>query len=162
MANQSNANMAELLKDLPRGQHADHLGKAPSAFFEDPGNIAATQSLRFDPERNAESKVFLGVVGGTVRTGERMADGRVPRWVEGGVPIGVADDRHHFLLAGSRGGKGRSVLTPNLITLPRETSVLVLDPKGDLAAMTGFAVVNADYANLVVDKLNQFGLNDDT
>lgn len=142
MANQSNANMAELLKDLPRGQHADHLGKAPSAFFEDPENIAATQSLRFDPERNAESKIFLGVVGGKVRTGERMSDGRVPRWVEGGVPIGVADDRHHFLLAGSRGGKGRSVLAPNLITLPRETSVLVLDPKGDLAAMT------AKYRNL--------------
>ncbi|MEM9940722.1 MAG: type IV secretory system conjugative DNA transfer family protein [Planctomycetota bacterium] len=71
-----------------------------------------------------------------------MPDGRVSRWVEGGVPIGAADDRHHFLLAGSRGGKGRSVLTPNLIMLPRETSVLVLDPKGDLAAVT------AKYRNL--------------
>ena len=113
--NPTSISMSELLTDLPRGQHADHLGKAPSAFFEDPGNIAATRSLRFDAERNAESKIFLGVVGGTVRTGERMADGRVPRWVDGGVPIGVADDRHHFLLAGSRGGKGRSVLAPSLV-----------------------------------------------
>ena len=114
-SNPTPTDFSQLLNDLPRGQHVDHLGKAPSAFFEDPGNIAATQSLRFDPTQNAESKIFLGVVGGKVRTGDRMSDGRVPRRVEGGVPIGVADDRHHFLLAGSRGGKGRSVLAPSLV-----------------------------------------------
>ena len=128
--------ISDLLKDLPRGQHAEHLGQQPGNYFENPLNIAATQSLQFNPQQNSGAKIFLGVVGGEVRVGERLEGGRVPRWVAGGVPIGVADDRHHFLLAGSRGGKGRSVLTPNLITLPRETSVLVLDPKGDLASLT--------------------------
>lgn len=130
------ARFADLLEDLPRGHHAEHLGTSPAAYFEDPANIAATESLQFDPVNNAESKLFIGVVGGKVRIGDRMPDGRIPRWVEGGIPIGVADDRHHFLLAGSRGGKGRSVLATNLITLPRETSILSLDPKGDLAAIT--------------------------
>ncbi|WP_231744217.1 type IV secretory system conjugative DNA transfer family protein [Stieleria neptunia] len=85
---------------------------------------------------NVESKLFLGVTGGKVVTGQRMPDGRVPRWVQGGVPQGVADDRHHFLLAGSRGGKGRAFLVNNLIALPSMTSSLTIDPKGDLAATT--------------------------
>ena len=151
---------SDLLKDLPRGQHAEHLGQQPANYFENPAHIAATQSLKFEHKLNAESKIFLGLVGGRVHVGERSADGRVQRWIEGGQPIGVADDRHHFLLAGSRGGKGRSVLTTNLITLPAATSVLVLDPKGDLAAMT------AKYRNLglkqkvaVTDPFNCSGAN---
>ncbi|EMI24048.1 type IV secretory system conjugative DNA transfer family protein [Rhodopirellula europaea] len=125
-----------LLEDLPRGRHADDVGTVESAFFEHPRNIASAPSLQIDPRQNTESKIFLGVVGGKVVAGKQLPDGRFPKWVDGGIPIGVADDRHHFLLAGSRAGKGRSVLTPNLISLPKSTSVLVLDPKGDLAAMT--------------------------
>ncbi|GAB5514549.1 type IV secretory system conjugative DNA transfer family protein [Rhodopirellula baltica] len=125
-----------LLEDLPRGRHADDVGTVESAFFEHPRNIAAAASLQIDPRQNTESKIFLGVVGGKVVAGKQLPDGRFPKWVDGGIPIGVADDRHHFLLAGSRGGKGRSVLAPNLISLPKTTSVLVLDPKGDLAAQT--------------------------
>lgn len=131
-----NDEISFLLEDLPRGRHADDVGTIESAFFEHPDNLAAAPSLRIDPRNNSESKVFLGVVHADVRVGDRLSDGRYPRWAEGGVPIGVADDRHHFLLAGSRGGKGRSVLAPNLISLPASTSVLVLDPKGDLAAQT--------------------------
>ena len=127
---------ASLLSDLPRGQHAEHLGKTFSNYFENPADVAATESLAFDVSGNPESKLFVGVVGGEVQTGGRLPDGRVSRWVSGGTPIGVADDRHHFLLAGSRGGKGRSVLVPNLVSLPSTTSALVLDPKGDLAALT--------------------------
>lgn len=125
-----------LLDDLPRGRHADDVGSIESAYFEHPDNLAAAPSLQIDPKNNPESKIFLGVVNANVQVGKRLADGRYPRWAEGGVPIGVADDRHHFLLAGSRGGKGRSVLAPNLLSLPKATSVLVLDPKGDLAALT--------------------------
>ncbi|PHQ33118.1 type IV secretory system conjugative DNA transfer family protein [Rhodopirellula bahusiensis] len=128
--------MSSLLDDLPRGRHADDIGSIESAFFEHPDNLAAAPSLRMDPENNRQAKMFLGVVGAEIRIGDQLANGRFPRWASGGVPIGVADDRHHFLLAGSRAGKGRSVLTPNLISLPKSTSVLVLDPKGDLAAMT--------------------------
>ena len=128
--------LRQLVEDLPRGQNADWLGKLPANYFEDPSEIAVTNSLHFDAEKNAESKIFLGVIGGDVRIGQPLGDGRVPHWARGGVPIGVADDRHHCLIGGSRGGKGRSVLTPNLLSLPKATSTLVLDPKGDLAAMT--------------------------
>lgn len=55
----------------------------------------------------------------------------------GGVPIGVLDDRHHVLVAGSRGGKGRSFLGPVLATLPL-TGILCTDPKGELAATSAW------------------------
>lgn len=48
--------------------------------------------------------------------------------------IGSSDNRHHFLLSGSRGGKTSTVLEPNLLTYPG--SMLIIDPKGELAAKT--------------------------
>jgi len=122
----------ELLNDLPRGRSESFLGSASKAFFESPANVLATESLRFDAE-NLGAKQFLGVVGGSVVTGPRLPDGRVMRWVNGGVPVGVGDDRHSLLLAGSRAGKGRSSLLNILLSLPASTPLLVLDTKGDLA-----------------------------
>jgi type IV secretion system protein VirD4 len=52
----------------------------------------------------------------------------------GGTPIGIPDDRHIMTIAGTRSGKGRSAILPNLITYPG--SVLAIDPKGDLARFT--------------------------
>ncbi|MCA9073146.1 MAG: type IV secretory system conjugative DNA transfer family protein, partial [Planctomycetaceae bacterium] len=122
--------------DLPRGQSADQVGTPPQSYFESPQNLAATESLRYEAPGNPQSKLFLGVVGGLVQTGERLKDGRLTRHVQGGTPIGVGDDRHHLLIAGSRAGKGRSMLVPNLIGLPATTSILCIDPKGDLARLT--------------------------
>lgn len=48
--------------------------------------------------------------------------------------IGVKDDRHHMLIAGSRAGKGRSVIINNL--LHYRGSVLCIDPKGENADAT--------------------------
>ena len=48
--------------------------------------------------------------------------------------IGIDDDRHVVTVAGSRAGKSSSVLVPNLRCYPG--SVIVLDPKGELAAAT--------------------------
>ena len=48
--------------------------------------------------------------------------------------IGMGDDRHMLTIAGSRGGKGRSAIIPNLILWPH--SALVIDPKGTNAAVT--------------------------
>ena len=48
--------------------------------------------------------------------------------------VGVRDDRHMLTIAGSRGGKGRSAIIPNLILWPH--SALVIDPKGTNAAVT--------------------------
>ncbi|MEZ6061125.1 MAG: type IV secretory system conjugative DNA transfer family protein [Planctomycetaceae bacterium] len=125
-----------LLDDLPRGRDAKTIGTAPHSYFEAPENLAATESLKFDAKGNPHAKLFLGVVGGKVSSGGRTSDGRVLRQVSGGTPIGLSDDRHHCLWAGSRGGKGRAVLVPNLILLPATTSLCCIDPKGDLARIT--------------------------
>ena len=48
--------------------------------------------------------------------------------------IGIEDDRHVVTIAGSRAGKSRTSLIPNLRTWPG--SAMVIDPKGELAANT--------------------------
>lgn len=114
-----------LLDDLPRGVRSRGLTdqKAPLSAWLDPQGLAQSDVLRFDP-----GKIFLGVVGGKV-----LDDGR-ERHVTGGVPLGIGDDRHAVLCAGSRAGKGRSCLIPTL--LEYAGSVLALDPKGELANVT--------------------------
>lgn len=44
------------------------------------------------------------------------------------------DDRHVLTIAGSRAGKGRSLILPNLLAYPG--SVVCIDPKGENAAVT--------------------------
>jgi hypothetical protein len=48
--------------------------------------------------------------------------------------VGLADDRGFLTIAGSRSGKGRGAIIPNLLTWPG--SALVIDPKGTNAAVT--------------------------
>ena len=48
--------------------------------------------------------------------------------------IGLEDDRHMITIAGSRAGKGRTCIIPNLLLW--EGSALVIDPKGTNAAVT--------------------------
>lgn len=115
-----------MLDDLPRGvreRKSLRMQRAPLSSFVDPGQIAGTAAFRYDP-----SKIFLGVVGGTVRE-----DGH-GLFVTGGHALGIGDDRHAVLCAGSRAGKGRSCLIPTL--LGYAGSVLALDPKGELANVT--------------------------
>lgn len=66
-----------------------------------------------------------------------------PAWREGdlwlgrdgnGNAVGYGDDRHAITVAGSRSGKGRSVIIPNLLLWPG--SVVVTDPKGENATRT--------------------------
>lgn len=74
-------------------------------------------------------------------------DARAPEWVwapgDGTILLGRyenrligrrRDDRHIVTVAGSRAGKGRSLILPNLATWPG--SVVAIDPKGELAAKT--------------------------
>jgi type IV secretion system protein VirD4 len=51
-----------------------------------------------------------------------------------GQLVGYNDDRHMLTVAGSRAGKGVSVIVPNLLTY--DGSMLVLDPKGENASLT--------------------------
>ena len=48
--------------------------------------------------------------------------------------IGWNDDRHVMTIAGSRAGKGVSLIIPNLLFY--EGSALVIDPKGENARIT--------------------------
>ncbi len=48
--------------------------------------------------------------------------------------IGSIDDRHVLTVVGTRGGKGVSLIIPNLLTY--DGSVIAIDPKGELASIT--------------------------
>lgn len=136
MARDKSIRRSDLLGDLPRGQYEGFVGVPPNAHFEAPENLLATESLHFNIHGNPESRRFLGVLEGASMAGPRLPDGRATRFVMGGTPIGVGDDRHHILIAGSRGNKGRSMIVPNLLALPASTSILSIDPKGDNARLT--------------------------
>lgn len=59
----------------------------------------------------------------------------VPRFLNRGFEIGFDDDRAVFIVAGSRAGKGTSILINNLIGWPG--GAFCIDPKGELASLTG-------------------------
>jgi type IV secretion system protein VirD4 len=103
--------MKNLLADLPRGlpTQKDTDMTAPKAQWYAPETIAGASKGHYAPH-----KVFLGAVGD--------------------VLVGVEDDRHMLTIAGSRAGKGRSCIIPNL--LHYSGSVLVIDPKGENADIT--------------------------
>ncbi len=129
---------ADLRRGLPvPGRPGQVLpGLAVEESFQDPQEVADAEALRMSDD-NAEGKIFLGLIGANVaRDPEepRLKDGRTNRYATTGIRIGVGDDRHVMTIAGSRAGKGRAALVPNLITYPG--SVLVIDPKGDLAQIT--------------------------
>ena len=92
--------------------------------------------------------LFLGVYGAAIeqtRNGERYA--------QGGFEVGVTDDRHAMTIAGSRAGKGRAAIIPNMLRYPG--SVLAIDPKGELALAT--AQVRATSLGQRVCVLDPFG-----
>ena len=68
------------------------------------------------------------------REGQLLLGGSMysPGWI-----VGRSDDRHFITIATSRSGKGRSAIIPNLLTWPG--SALVIDPKGQNAAVTAAA-----------------------
>jgi type IV secretion system protein VirD4 len=102
---------AGLDQALPRSWDAEKEPRAPLARW-----AQASEILR--PEwqwSEGEPTVLLG----------RYQDQLIGRW---------HDDRHIVTVAGSRAGKGRSLILPNLATWPG--AVVVIDPKGELARKT--------------------------
>lgn len=81
----------------------------PSARFWTKDELIAEPGTAYTP-----GSVFLG------RVDEKM--------------IGVRDNRHILTIAGSRSGKSACLLIPNLLLYPG--SVMVIDPKGELAEAT--------------------------
>jgi len=98
-------------EELPRGLPGTdaRTGAAPRALWMPPDTVVGSDFWRYTPE-----KLALGTI-----EGQR---------------IGIADNRHLMTIAGSRAGKGTSVIVPNLLLYPG--SVLVLDPKGENATLT--------------------------
>lgn len=107
--------MPGILDDFPRGDEKRLLTQhdTPKAAWRNPQDILRDTALAY-PADNPGGRLLLGNL-----------DGRL---------IGVADDRHMITVAGSRAGKGVSVIIPNLIFYPG--SVLAIDPKGELASIT--------------------------
>lgn len=70
--------------------------------------------------------------------------------------IGRDDDRHIVTVAGSRAGKTSTVLIPNLLAYPG--SVLVLDPKGELARATAARRRQMGQRVYVLDPFGETGM----
>lgn len=105
---------------------------------------AFEQALREDlPRGHGERATARGVERGLFARWLKPDEMRGPTWnPKGGLLLGKRaghivgwnDDRHVMTIAGSRAGKGVSLIVPNLIFY--EGSALVVDPKGDLARHT--------------------------
>jgi type IV secretion system protein VirD4 len=116
----------ELRKGLPRGVRGRE-DSLPRTRWTDADELAPDD---WDYAKNPAG-LFLGYRGG------RLA--------------GWKDDRHALSVAGTRAGKGASLIIPNLLLYPG--SVLAIDPKGELARITGRR--RAELGKLVV--LDPFG-----
>ena len=104
----------------PRGFGADANETAPDRRWGDPSKLS-------DKWNYSKRKVLLGTWQGR-EIGDPDAKGFLP---------GSGDDRHIVTIAGTRAGKSRGVLIPNLLRYPG--SVVVIDPKGELAEETARA-----------------------
>lgn len=70
--------------------------------------------------------------------------------------MGIDDDRHVVTVAGSRAGKSSTVLIPNLRRYPG--SVIVLDPKGELARTTAEDRMRMGQRVYVLDPFGETGI----
>ena len=104
--------------ELPRGQERQRKTRAQDAGWMGQDGLTASawfRGTRTDPAGKGEASLLLG----------KDAAGN---W------IGSADDRHVVTLAGTRAGKSSTALKPNLLLWP--SSVICIDPKGELAEMS--------------------------
>ena len=120
-------------------------GQAAQTGFPGAEHILADPSLAFSMD-NPEGKLFLGLVGGA------MGESGGYRHAAGGHLIGIADDRHVMIVAGSRAGKGRSILMAALATYP--SSIIYIDPKLDGA--TESAVLRDQFFGQKVHVIDPF------
>ncbi len=72
-----------------------------------------------------------------------------------GRGVGSLDNRHVLTVAGSRGGKGVSLIVPNLLLY--DGSVLAIDPKGELARITARARRQKGQKVVVLDPFKESG-----
>ncbi|PHQ31492.1 type IV secretory system conjugative DNA transfer family protein [Rhodopirellula bahusiensis] len=120
----------DLFVDVPRGRpDTPGIGDLPKVAFASRDDIRRELSF-------AKGKIFYGAIDAwMVSSGVNMA-GTPMRHAKASKHnfVGHVDDRHVFTVAGSRSGKGRAVLIPNMLLWPH--SVISIDPKGELASET--------------------------
>jgi len=106
------------IRALPRGDQDDSQDEPPLATARWLSTGQVMQAMKAGAAETWRSPVLLG----------QLWERDVPhRFVS-------ADDRHLVTIAGSRSGKGRSLILPNLLSYPG--SVVCIDPKGENAAVT--------------------------
>jgi type IV secretion system protein VirD4 len=107
-------------------------GRPPTVF--DPPRGLGEESLPFTGAQSLPSATFHTL--DEIMDSEELAY-RAGRMFLGRVDqemIGRADNRHVITVAGARSGKTACLLMPNLYLYPG--SILVIDPKGELASQT--------------------------
>jgi type IV secretory pathway TraG/TraD family ATPase VirD4 len=70
-------------------------------------------------------------------------------------PIGIKDQRMLLTLAGTGGGKGESAIINNVLL--HDGSMVIVDPSGQIAAVTGEALRAKGFEVRVIDQLNILG-----
>ncbi|GEC36471.1 conjugal transfer protein [Sinorhizobium meliloti] len=109
-----NAFVSEFTRDIPRGITTRFLNqqKQPQACWMPLESILRSAAMTYDPH-NPGGALLVGCLG------DRL--------------LGIKDNRHALMVAGSRTGKSVSLVN-NLLFY--RGSVLALDPKGELASLT--------------------------
>jgi hypothetical protein len=132
-----------LKSDAPRasfhGEAVQPVGRSTAFFLFDDGwrSLLPAPLVRSRFVGMGGSSSFGGLFNDWAhphREGQLLLGGSMysPGWI-----VGRPDDRHFITIATSRSGKGRSAIIPNLLTWPG--SALVIDPKGQNAAVTAAA-----------------------
>jgi len=125
-----------LMEFPPRGSgYTDRAEQQPAATWAHPWELGPSWDWK-------PGKILLGEWEGRL-----LGDPDQKEWGR------IGDDRHLMTIAGARAGKSSSVLIPNLLRYPG--SVIVIDPKGELARET--AVARAETFGQNVCVLDPFG-----
>lgn len=122
----------DFMSDVSRGVSTRflHQQAVPQARWEPVENIRGSRALAYDPA-SPGSKILVGAIG------DRM--------------IGIDDNRHIMTVAGSRTGKSVTLIG-NLLFY--RGSILALDPKGELAAITAERRVAMGQKLCILDPFN--------
>src|SRR5882762_2633161 len=131
----------DFTRDIPRGLSSRYLSEQaiPQARWQSPDVILDRRALAYNPD-NPGSKILVGAFGDKL--------------------VGIDDNRHILTVAGSRSGKSVTLIA-NL--LHYSGSVLVIDPKAELANITaerraalGQKVIVLDPFNRAADRLARY------
>jgi type IV secretion system protein VirD4 len=97
----------------------------------------------------------LGIAGGGAKDGGIYLGRSFDREKDQvGGEINYSGERHLLIFGPNGSGKGTRFLIPNLLTGLTDRSVIVIDPKGELAAVT--AAQRCKYGDVII--LNPFGV----